>query len=68
MKAFQSFVSDLLNSIVAIIMILMVGSVIIVAMPILACLFIIILLFGLGCWIIKGELPDLCKKKSLDKD
>lgn len=68
MKSFQSFLSDVLNSIVTIVMIIVFGSVMIVAVPVLALMFIIILFFGLVCWIIKGELPDIFKKKTLDKD
>lgn len=68
MKSFQSFISDVLSSVVATVMILMVGIVCIVAMPIFACLFIIVLFFGLGYYLMGGKLPDILNKKTLDKD
>lgn len=68
MKSFWAFISNLLNAIIATVMVIVLGIVSIIAMPILACLFIIVLVFGLFYYLMGGKLPDIFMKEKIDKD
>lgn len=68
MKSVWNLITTVLNAILTVVMVIVFGVVAIIVIAILACLCIIVFVCSLIYWIAGGDLPDICKKKELDKD